>query len=291
MKKLEESIGRILQLRTDTGKPSAKSAPTWAKYVGKTPLGAWYWLEKNGNVELNNNDNYFSDCGKTKFTGFIDKDKKSTIIPVTKLNEAKYAWENTPWDVIDTHHAELKVVKTYPTYIKAKIAADKLNSQHENENLGSMGIDQGVPIPRYGVQLAVVEPNAVNVKLRKESLIDNLINSITEELSGSARIRLKANMKRRSAVLTKRRAISSKKSASASVINHRAEKKAHDLIMNKKVLHGRDKTKMSPAEKSRIEGKMRAYAPAVKKLAKKMFSTVKAAGELRRHSAMTVKKP
>ncbi len=271
MKKLEE--GTLSYHVSNAAKADATGTPERTKYhlnLAKQKL----WGIPVKDAEKN----------KKHFAKYAELAKKHNVWGKTNeevITEAKYAWETYPWDVIDTHHPEFKVVKNCTSYVKAKILADRLNDQHVKDNSGSMAVDQGVIIPRYGVQLAVV----------KESLVDSMMDLIVEELSGSARIRLKANMKRRSAILTKRRAISSKKSASSSVINHRAEKKAHDLIMNKRVLHGRDKTKMSPAEKARIESKMRAYEPAVKKLAKKMFSRVKAAGELRRHSAMTAKKP
>lgn len=117
-----------------------------------------------------------------------------------------------------------------------------------------------------------------------ESIIDVAMDRITEALSASARLAAKARMRRLSSVLTKKRVIQSKKSASSDVIMRRAEKKAHDLIMQKRILHNREKENLSPAEKSNIEKKMQAYQPAIKKLAKKLFSKVKAADITRRQS-------
>ena len=196
-----------------------------------------------------------------------------------EINEVKYKWEINPWDVIDTHRNEIKVIKTYTTYQKAKIAADKLNLQHESDNAGPMGSEGNLVIPRYGVQLSVV----------KESTIDTVISKITEALSIGARLRAKASMKRRAPMLMKERAISLKKSANKSTVERRAAKSAHNIIMNKKVLHGRDKNLMSPSEKQAVEKRMQAFEPAVQKLAKKMFSKVKKAGETRRQSALKAK--
>jgi C4-dicarboxylate-specific signal transduction histidine kinase len=204
-----------------------------------------------------------------------------------EINEVKYKWESEAWAVIDTHRNEIKVVKSYPTYSKAYLAAAKLNKQHENENLGAMGIDNGIVIPRYGVQLAVVNPNAVTVK---EDIIDSTINKITEALSTGARIKAKQSMKRRAPMMQKKRAIASRKSANKGTVERRATKSAHNIILQKKILHGRDKSLMSPSQKHNIEKQMQAYAPAVQKLAKKMFSKVKKAGEVRRHSVMTAKR-
>lgn len=217
----------------------------------------------------------------SKFSSlFGKKTKNKAHESMENISEVKYKWETEAWDVIDTHHNEIRVVKTYPTYQKAIIAADKLNSQHSNDNLGAMGIDNGIVIPRFGVRLSVV----------KEDSIDSILNRITEALSMDARLKAKADMKRRAAILAKKRALSVRKTASKSTIERRATKAAHNLIMQKRILHGRDKSMMSPSEKANIEKKMQAFEPAVQKLAKKMFTKVKAAGELRRQSAMKAKK-
>lgn len=47
-------------------------APKWAKAVGKTPEGAWHWLEKEGPVEDDAHDFYFPLSGKTEFSGFVE---------------------------------------------------------------------------------------------------------------------------------------------------------------------------------------------------------------------------
>jgi len=66
-------LGRKLKVKVTVGKPILKDAPKWAKYLGKTPEGAYHWLEKDSSVEMPNNPNYFPEAGKTEFTGFSDQ--------------------------------------------------------------------------------------------------------------------------------------------------------------------------------------------------------------------------
>ena len=65
-------LGRKLKLKTTNGKPNMKNAPGWATAMGKTPLGAWFWLEKVGVAETNSFDRYFPNSGKIEFAGYLE---------------------------------------------------------------------------------------------------------------------------------------------------------------------------------------------------------------------------
>ena len=66
-----QSIGVLFKVVTVEGRPSLDTAPKWAKYLGVTPEGAYHWLSNDSPVEVDNNNNYFPESNKTKFTGHI----------------------------------------------------------------------------------------------------------------------------------------------------------------------------------------------------------------------------
>lgn len=114
----------------------------------------------------------------------------------------------------------------------------------------------------------------------------SLILQIAEGLSTASRIAKAAHMRRYEPILTKKRELAMRKASSASTISRKAQKKAHDVIMQKRFLKTRSKESLSPSEKAAIEDKMRKMEPAIKRLASKMFTKVKAADVARRASYM-----
>lgn len=78
-----DKLGRSLKVKTTTGNPKITDAPEWAYFIGRTPEGAWHWLEKESEVETDYSDEYFPDAGKTEFTGFISPNKnKEKVVSI-----------------------------------------------------------------------------------------------------------------------------------------------------------------------------------------------------------------
>lgn len=55
-----------------SGQPAHYLAPEWATHIGRTPEGAYHWLERNSVVESDSVLHYFPDAGRTEFTGHVD---------------------------------------------------------------------------------------------------------------------------------------------------------------------------------------------------------------------------
>lgn len=88
-KGIMDTVGRKLKVKTTKGKPSLKDAPKWAKFIGKTPEGAYHWLEKNSPVQNEKSDKYFPKAGRTEFSGFEDMPDKGLgfVKPITELEK------------------------------------------------------------------------------------------------------------------------------------------------------------------------------------------------------------
>lgn len=82
----------FLQLKTYEGKPNYNDAPEWAKYVGFTPEGYYFWLQFHSPVQNEFSDEYFPSCGMFLFTGYYEKNSKYTngfVKPISFLKEIK----------------------------------------------------------------------------------------------------------------------------------------------------------------------------------------------------------
>jgi len=84
---LGDYLGRKLGVKVTQGEPNMKHAPKWASTAKQTPEGAWHWVEKDGPTETPDSNSYFPHSGKTKFTGFVSKQKKQADDENTKLQK------------------------------------------------------------------------------------------------------------------------------------------------------------------------------------------------------------
>lgn len=97
---------------------------------------------------------------------------------------------------------------------------------------------------------------------------------LSEKLSKLGRIKLARSMKRRSAILSRKREISSKKRATREVLLKRAVIAAKNKVRNK-LLKGRKYNELSVSEKEAIEKRLKTMQPVIKRLSQKMIAIVR----------------
>lgn len=111
---------------------------------------------------------------------------------------------------------------------------------------------------------------------------------LSEALTLSGRRKRSITMRRLEPKLQRKKELMKRRIAPSDVVMNRAEKAAHKLIMQKRLLKTRNYTDLSPTEKTNIEKKMQQFEPSVKKLAKKLFPRLKRA-ETQRYQATKAK--
>lgn len=98
---------------------------------------------------------------------------------------------------------------------------------------------------------------------------------IREELTLAQRMAKARALRRNKAKLKRGRDIASRKTATSDVLMKRAMKDAKAILI-KKWLKGKSKSEATPAEKSRVEKKLKANPKMIERIARKLLPKVRA---------------
>ena len=120
----------------------------------------------------------------------------------------------------------------------------------------------------HAVELGMYDPNELEDDLNSADPYDEV--NITEVLSVQGRLKRKFTARKNRQRLKVARGIALRRGSSPDRLKKRAQRGAKGMIY-KRLLKGRDKSKLPPAEKGRLEKLIGMYAPLVSRLATRML--------------------
>lgn len=120
----------------------------------------------------------------------------------------------------------------------------------------------------HAVELGMYDPNELEDDLNSADPHDDV--NITEVLSVQGRLKRKFTARKNRQRLKVARGIALRRGSSPDRLKKRAQRGAKGMIY-KRLLKGRDKSKLPPAEKGRLEKLIGMYAPLVSRLATRML--------------------
>jgi hypothetical protein len=202
---------------------------------------------------------------------------KTVKTPLDKLKVARTVAEILGYEKTeDTTNADQIVNYALRKYKTRVLTGEAINLMHRALKVAK---DAGIAYDEKLVPKAAKE---------KEST-DEIVSGIAEALSMAARRKRAATLRRLQPQIKRKKEIAKKKLASNDKLMVRAKKKAHDIILKKKLLKTRNPEDLSVSEKSKYETQMKKYEGVVKKLAKKLLPKVKKA-EMARYQSQKKQK-
>jgi hypothetical protein len=178
----------------------------------------------------------------------------------------------------------LKKLNVKDEYVKEETEAGETKAEYRKDNaedapeLGDYALTKQDIIEleqeadaitwEHAIELGMYDPNELEDDLNSADPHDDV--NITEVLSVQGRLKRKFTARKNRQRLKVARGIALRRGSSPDRLKKRAQRGAKGMIY-KRLLKGRDKSKLPPAEKGRLEKLIGMYAPLVSRLATRML--------------------